>query len=79
MDVFMFGCLEFFNGEVLFHQQLQTEFSKGIQTLIPEVEASSPLQDCFECTDWGVLKENVDIEEYTSSVMAYLHLFSLAH
>lgn len=37
------------------------------------VKAISALQDCFECIDWGVFKENADIEEYTSSVLAYLY------
>lgn len=36
-------------------------------------EATSMLQDCFELTDWGVFKEGADLEEYTSSVLAYLH------
>ncbi|KAI3358706.1 hypothetical protein L3Q82_015114 [Scortum barcoo] len=30
-------------------------------------EASSALQDCFECTDWEVFKEGTDLDGYTSS------------
>ncbi|KAI3361548.1 hypothetical protein L3Q82_013696, partial [Scortum barcoo] len=35
-------------------------------------EASSALQDCFECTDWEVFKEGTDLDGYTSSVLSYL-------
>ncbi|KAI3356770.1 hypothetical protein L3Q82_003451 [Scortum barcoo] len=35
-------------------------------------EASSTLQDCFECTDWEVFKEGTDLDGYTSSVLSYL-------
>ena len=35
-------------------------------------EASSALQDCFELTDWEVLKDSSDVEAYTSSVLDYL-------
>lgn len=31
------------------------------------------LQDCFEQTEWEVFKEGADLEEYTTSVLAYLH------
>ncbi|KAI3352932.1 hypothetical protein L3Q82_019495 [Scortum barcoo] len=35
-------------------------------------DASSALQDCFECTDWEVFKEGIDLDGYTSSVLSYL-------
>ena len=36
-------------------------------------EAAVSLQDCFENTDWGVFNESgTDLEEYTSSVLAYI-------
>ncbi|KAI3355901.1 hypothetical protein L3Q82_004450 [Scortum barcoo] len=35
-------------------------------------EASSALQDCFECTDWEVFKKGTDLDGYTSSVLSYL-------
>ncbi|KAI3360589.1 hypothetical protein L3Q82_002452 [Scortum barcoo] len=35
-------------------------------------EASSALQDCFECTDWEVFKEGTDLDGYTSLVLSYL-------
>ncbi|KAK3570813.1 hypothetical protein QTP86_027627, partial [Hemibagrus guttatus] len=40
--------------------------------------AISALQDCFECTDWDMLREaatkgnTTDLEEYTSSVTSYI-------
>ncbi len=36
-------------------------------------EATSMLQDCFEHTDWDVFKEDADLEEYISAVLAYVH------
>lgn len=30
------------------------------------------LQDCLSCIDWEVIKAELDLEEYTSSVLAYL-------
>ncbi|KAI3363675.1 hypothetical protein L3Q82_001300 [Scortum barcoo] len=35
-------------------------------------EASSALQDCFECTDWEVFKEGTDLDGYMSLVLSYL-------
>ncbi|KAI3360605.1 hypothetical protein L3Q82_002474 [Scortum barcoo] len=35
-------------------------------------EASSALQDCFECTDWEVFKEGTDLDGHTPSVLSYL-------
>lgn len=41
-------------------------------------EASSTLQDCFECTDWDVFKEAstyngyINLEEYASSVTGFI-------
>ncbi|KAI3365317.1 hypothetical protein L3Q82_010407, partial [Scortum barcoo] len=41
-------------------------------------EASSALQDCFECTDWEVFKEGTDLDGYTSSVLSYLKFWPIA-
>ena len=36
-------------------------------------EASAALQDCFEQTDWEVFKRDANLEDYTSSVLSYIH------
>ncbi len=35
-------------------------------------EAISQLQDCFENTDWELFAQSTDLEEYSSSVLAYI-------
>ncbi len=56
------------------------KFAKPVQKLItiwPE-NATSTLQDCFQCTDWNMFKEvatynnHTDLHEYTETVTAYI-------
>ncbi|KAK3532935.1 hypothetical protein QTP70_003799 [Hemibagrus guttatus] len=35
-------------------------------------ESTSQLQDCFENTDWELFIQSADLEEYSSSVLAYI-------
>ncbi len=35
-------------------------------------EATSRLQDCFDLTEWDVFTEGADLDEYTTSVLAYI-------
>ncbi len=55
------------------------KLAKPVQKLItiwPE-NATSTLQDCFQCTDWNMFKEaatynnHTDLQEYTETVTAY--------
>ncbi len=56
------------------------KLAKPVQKLItiwPE-NATSTLQDCFQCTDWNMFKEaatynnHTDLQEYTETVTAYI-------
>ncbi len=56
------------------------KLTKPVQKLItiwPE-NATSTLQDCFQCTDWNMFKEaatynnHTDLQEYTETVTAYI-------
>ncbi len=56
------------------------KLAKPVQKLItiwPE-NATSTLQDCFQCTDWNIFKEaatynnHTDLQEYTETVTAYI-------
>ncbi len=56
------------------------KLSKPVQkpiTIWPE-NATSTLQDCFQCTDWNMFKEvttynnHTDLQEYTETVTAYI-------
>ncbi len=56
------------------------KLAKPVQKLItiwPE-NATSSLQDCFQCTDWNMFKEaatynnHTDLQEYTETVTAYI-------
>ncbi len=56
------------------------KLAKPVQKLIttwPE-NATSTLQDCFQCTDWNMFKEaatynnHTDLKEYTETVTAYI-------
>ncbi|KAI3361638.1 hypothetical protein L3Q82_001998 [Scortum barcoo] len=49
---------------------LQDQATRTVQVWTEE--ASSALQDNFECTDWEVFKEGTDLDGYTSSVLSYL-------
>ncbi|XP_062394808.1 ribonuclease inhibitor-like isoform X2 [Sardina pilchardus] len=55
----------------------RTRPTKKTVTVWP-TDAASVLQDCFQCTDWQVFREaatnegEVDLEEYTSSVLGYI-------
>ncbi len=48
-----------------------------LSTIWPE-NATSTLQDCFQCTDWNMFKEaatynnHTDLQEYTETVTAYI-------
>ncbi len=48
-----------------------------LMTIWPE-NATSTLQDCFQCTDWNMFKEaatynnHTDLQEYTETVTAYI-------
>ncbi len=64
----------------MFHQHYLLELTKPVQKLItiwPE-NATSTLQDCFQCTDWNMFKEaatynnHTDLQEYTETVTAYI-------
>ncbi len=50
---------------------------KTLITIWPE-NATSTLQDCFQCTDWNMFKEaatynnHTDLQEYTVTVTAYI-------
>ncbi len=35
-------------------------------------EATSRLHDCFDLTEWDVFTEGADLDEYTTSVLAYI-------
>ncbi len=56
------------------------KLAKPVQKLVtiwPE-NATSTLQDCFQCTDWNMFKEaatynnHTDLQEYTETVTAYI-------
>ncbi len=45
----------------------------GVKTVqVWSDEAISQLQDCFENTDWELFAQSTDLEEYSSSVLAYI-------
>ncbi len=50
---------------------------KKLITILPD-DATSTLQDCFQCTDWNMFKEaatynnHTDLQEYTETVTVYI-------
>ncbi len=45
----------------------------GVKTVqVWSDEAISQLQDCFANTDWELFAQSTDLEEYSSSVLAYI-------
>ncbi len=56
------------------------KLTKPVQKLVPiwPENATSSLQDCFQCTDWNMFKEaatynnHTELQEYTETVTAYI-------
>ncbi len=74
------GCSDHISVMLIPAYRPLLKLAKPVQKLItiwPE-NATSTLQDCFQCTDWNMFKEaatynnHTDLQEYTETVTAYI-------